>query len=202
MKVYGSLDFAQLQNLNADPSSPATGLVYFNTSSLAPKWYTGSWWKTFASTDAATTSNAGLVDTNAQTFIGLKTFSAGIIVPIPSVGSGGNVLSGVYNPVLTPIQNTNSASMNGATWFRIGNTVTVFGAFSLNSTASPARAYMSLPITPTPFADFNQAGGVTVAPSTHGYLIYGTIASTTVTLDSTGTPGNGLHSFIFSYTVS
>lgn len=51
MKVYGTLDFAQLQSSASDIASPATGLVYFNTVSQKPKYYTGTEWKTVATTE-------------------------------------------------------------------------------------------------------------------------------------------------------
>lgn len=51
MNVYGQLIKAQLENLAADISPASNGLVYYNTVSLFPKYYNGSW-HTFADTDS------------------------------------------------------------------------------------------------------------------------------------------------------
>ena len=53
--IYSQLIKAQLENLSSDPSSPATGLTYFNTTSSEAKWYSGSAWKTAVDTDSSQT---------------------------------------------------------------------------------------------------------------------------------------------------
>lgn len=53
--IYGQIIKAQLENLAADPSSPATGLFYFNTASNVAKWYTGAAWKIAADLDSSQT---------------------------------------------------------------------------------------------------------------------------------------------------
>lgn len=44
MKVYGQLEKAQFENLSADPSSPPTGYIYFNTTSGKLRYYNGTSW--------------------------------------------------------------------------------------------------------------------------------------------------------------
>jgi hypothetical protein len=47
MKVYGPLESSQLENLTADPGSPAIGRIYMNTSNPTagdPRVWTGSTW--------------------------------------------------------------------------------------------------------------------------------------------------------------
>lgn len=85
MKVYGTLDFAQFQSSASDLTSPATGLVYFNTVSLLPKFYNGSTWKSLATTDAATTVSPGLMSVAAQSFSGVKSFSDSVNIGSESV---------------------------------------------------------------------------------------------------------------------
>lgn len=63
--IYGELIRAQLQNAAADVAS-STGMVYFNTVSAFPKYYSGAAWKTLADLDST------------QTFTGVKTLASAI----------------------------------------------------------------------------------------------------------------------------
>lgn len=53
--IYGELVRAQLQVSASDLTPTATGLVYFNTVSGLPKWYTGSAWSTAVDTTTGQT---------------------------------------------------------------------------------------------------------------------------------------------------
>lgn len=51
LDVYSTTRGMLVPRLASDPSSPATGLFYYNTGTNSFKYYTGSAWKTYANTD-------------------------------------------------------------------------------------------------------------------------------------------------------
>lgn len=69
--IYGELIRAQLQNSASDLTGGVTGLIYWNTGTSFPKWYTGAAWKT-------------AVDENSTQTITGKTLTGNIIVSFVS----------------------------------------------------------------------------------------------------------------------
>lgn len=77
-------------------------------------------------------------------------------------------LSGVYTPTVTNGANVDSSTPGACQWSRVGNTVTVSGSITLDTTAAAATATtfgLSLPV-PSAFALAGQCGGTGVGFAT------------------------------------
>lgn len=95
--IYGELIRAQLQAAAADLTPTATGLMYFNTVSVFPKWYTGAAWKTAVDAESA------------QTFSGVKTLTSALL-------AGGSLdISAAGNFSLLASVGANTLTIGGAT---------------------------------------------------------------------------------------
>jgi hypothetical protein len=93
-KIYGQLEKAQLENLAADPASPPTGYVYFNTTSNVFRFYNGTGWKTVTSTDnfdgiAPVTTKGDLIVRNATVATRLGVGSNGQVLTADSAEATG-----------------------------------------------------------------------------------------------------------------
>jgi hypothetical protein len=114
--------------------------------------------------NAATDSVAGLVDTNDQTFGGVKTFSDGVDV---ADVTGGNVIGGTYTPTTgTGTSGYSSLSTRTHTYTRIGNIVTVAGEIQYTATAASVILSLQLPIDRISTSSLDCRGGSSWANDT------------------------------------
>lgn len=110
--------------------------------------------------NAASTLDSTFTATNIGTFNSSGNFEA--TVRVDGSGGLGNLYSGTYTPTLTNVQNSSSnAALSAWQYMRVGNVVTVSGAFGTNMTAANADTSVgvSLPVASN-FAGIGDAGGV------------------------------------------
>lgn len=156
--IYGQLIKAQLENLAADPASPATGLAYFNTTSNVSKWYTGAAWKVAIDADSTQTL------TN-------KTLTA------PAISSPTGLVKGDVG--LGNVDNTSDATKNSATVTLSNKTLAspLISGGSVDTTAAGAFTLGA-----SVGANSLTLGGATSTVVVAGNL---TVSGTTTTVNST-----------------
>ena len=85
-----------------------------------------------------------------------------------SVTTGPNITYGTYNPTYTSVANLDATPTSTVMYyFRVGNTVTVYGAININPTVTLTLTQfrMSLPIA-SAFTGNDEAGGMAIVAAT------------------------------------
>lgn len=109
MKIYGPIEKANFECLAADPSSPATGYFYFNTTSNKFRFWNGTVWKdleTDLSTHASTTATHGVTGaivgtTDTQTLTNKTIVAASNTI---TTAASGNLAATDLNAALAELQ--------------------------------------------------------------------------------------------------
>jgi hypothetical protein len=165
----------------------------------------------------ATATSAGLVDTQAQNFAGVKTHATGAAVPtnpttpIVAATQDGNIYSGTYTPTITNVAGTTIGTVTIANYLRVGKVVTVSGYVVVSFSDSTDRSFkITTPIARTSnFATVAGAAGVGCGVrgggsySVFNGIILGKVGEKTVQWESASNGAdvnNDAHDFAYTFT--